>query len=237
MREIVGAVRDLLIPATCVVCGRRLLKNERHICLPCLADMPFTYFRFGRQNPMADAFNALIQKGLPEGMYEPYGGACALFYYEGGYSHITQALKYKGNIPLGRYFASLAVEKSFAGGRDFDAIVPVPLHFYRRFVRGFNQAEVIACEIGRGLGIPVWKNFLARRRSTKTQTVLSAEGRIENVSGAFAVKSSSPESLHILLVDDVFTTGATLYACRQAIKASFPSCSISVFTLAYARHA
>ena len=269
--NIFTAVRDLLIPATCVVCGRRLYRNERHICMHCQADMPFTYHRLGVPNAMADAFNALIQARLPEGCYEPYCSAAALFYYEGDYAKITQALKYDGNVHLGRHFARLAASRllgivdgpapdsrssplrgspPFSGANvvlpglarrePFDAVVPVPLHWRRRFSRGFNQAEVIALEIARHLGVPCRGDILRRRRSTTTQTALDSSDRLSNVAGAFAASqkaiASLPSQARLLLIDDVFTTGSTLYACREALLKLRPDLSVSILTLAYARH-
>lgn len=256
---VVGHIRDLLLPPHCVVCGRTLNLDERHVCLHCEADMPFTYFGFAGRNAMADAFNALVQKGLKEGEYVPYAPASALFYYEGDYSHLTQSLKYDGDLALGRYLARLSAGKiSFP---EFDVIVPVPLHWWRRFRRGFNQAAVVAAGLSASLGAPVAERLLRRVRSTRTQTVLGNEERFGNVLGAF---EASPEvlrkilssnnteekggALRVLLVDDVFTTGATLCACREAILEAFgrlaasgsipagtPAPQVSVFTLAFAR--
>ena len=286
--NIFRAARDILIPATCVVCGRTLLQHERHICLHCLADMPFTYHRLGGRNAMADAFNALIQRGLQrraaladDGAWaadgsteavsnlEPYAPAAALFYYEGDYANITQALKYGGNVALGRFFASLAAERvlgiadgpapdsrsspfrgspPFSGAnvvlpglarrQSFDAVIPVPLHWRRRFSRGLNQAEVIAREIARHLDVPCRGDILRRRRSTHSQTTLGTDDRLSNVAGAFTARpkalSSLPEQSNLLLIDDVFTTGSTLYACREALLKIRKDFNISILTLAFA---
>ena len=87
--EVFRAVRDLLIPERCVCCGGRLLRSERHLCLSCLADMPYTYFWKIPHNKMADAFNALIQGTMADDApYQPYSRATALFYYQGEYAHV-----------------------------------------------------------------------------------------------------------------------------------------------------
>ena len=244
-------VCDLLIPRRCVVCGQRLLQNERHICLGCLADMPFTPFVPGRRNPMADSFNEWIQKSLvDDAPYEPYSTAVALFYYQGNYKHLTPALKYGGNIPLGRQLGRMLGEKLLAGGLPpVDAVIPVPLHRKRRRNRGFNQAEVIAAEVARCLGAPLRTDILRRAGGSGSQTKLGKQQRSTNVAHAFVVgKLTLPTTLpsscaglaHILIIDDVFTTGATLFACRQALLAAYKKAGdrkvprISVATLAYA---
>lgn len=251
-----------MIPRRCVVCGQRLLQNERHICLNCLADMPFTPFVPGRRNPMADSFNEWIQKSLDDDApYEPYSTAVALFYYQGNYKSLTPALKYGGNIPLGRQLGRMLGEKLLAGGLPpVDAVIPVPLHRKRRRHRGFNQAEVIAAEVARCLGAPLRTDILLRKGTAGSQTRLSQSQRAANVASSFiamypptlegkvvgkltlptTLPSSYAKPTHLLIIDDVFTTGATLFACRQALLEAYRKAGdrkvprISVATLAYA---
>ena len=102
-----AAVADLLLPRLCVVCGRELGRKERHICLDCLVGMPLTYHWLKPENPMADKFNSLIAKDYDGPEY--YALATALFDFEKGtgYRHITHNLKYRHNIPAGRFFARM----------------------------------------------------------------------------------------------------------------------------------
>ena len=202
---------------------------------------------------MADKYNDMCNRD----QYEPYQRAAALIYYraESGYSAIPRALKYRGNFAAGRHFASmlgkrLAESPLFA---DVDLVVPVPLHWMRRLRRGYNQAEVIAREVARELeaarggdgasAVAFEPRLLRRTRFTKTQTRLGAEAKRLNVAGAFAVRrgiakkwreeKNSPR--HILLVDDVFTSGSTLATCHAALRTVFgPEVRIRVATLAFA---
>ena len=261
--DFVGAAADVLLPRTCLVCGRRLNLKESHICLACKADMPLTRFWSMPHNPMADRFNAAIQAWLEEGwaaeagrpehdMAEPQGGAtcsrnepyayaAALFFYQSGagYRQIPYQIKYHGNLPAGRFFGEmlgrrLASSDSFA---DVDMIIPVPLHWTRRWKRGYNQAEVIAAGTAASMGIPMRTDILLRHRRTSTQTKMDIKAKARNVSGAFQISENfMPEEnvRHILVIDDVFTTGSTLTACFTALRSVFPpSVRISIATLAF----
>ena len=189
--------------------------------------------------------------------YQPFSYAAALFYYRGDspYSQIPQALKYGRNFGAGRHFARM-LGRDLAGSELFsnvDALIPVPLHWIRRWRRGYNQAEVIARGIAEELGVRVLIGALKRVRRTRTQTRLDAGGRYANVRSAFVANGKTLASiritadraerpLHLLLVDDVFTTGATLLACERALRKGFTEAfgpdaaskvRISVATLAY----
>lgn len=235
----IKATADLLLPRRCVVCGQRLNVDERHICMGCLDDLPLTHYWGQRHNPMADRFNGLVQKGLDgkdDSRTEHYVYAAALFFYDAdsSYSRITQRLKYNGDIPSGRFFGQL-LGRMLASAEHFsdvDMVIPVPLHKSRRRKRGYNQAEVIAAEVARELAADMRTDILTRRRKTRTQTALSVEEKAHNVHGAFAVTDADiSTSGHILLIDDVFTTGSTLHACLTALRMRFPdNVRISVAT-------
>ena len=249
IKYIVRAVADMILPRSCVVCGEKLLLSEMHLCLHCMADLPLTRFWEMTHNPMADKFNAVIQVRLEESQARPherYAHAAALFFFssDAPYRHILYTIKYEGRVDIGRHFgrmlgARLASSEAF---RDVDCVIPVPLHWIRRWRRGYNQAEVIAREVASALGAPLDCRTLVRRRRTRTQTRLDIQGKAANVAGAFEMRKESKsldghqptEIRHILLIDDVFTTGSTLHACFTALRAAFPpSVRISVATLAF----
>ena len=172
---------------------------------------------------------------------ERYAYAAALFFYraESDYSKITRCIKYHGRVEVGLHFGMLLGDRLAESHlfSDVDAVVPVPLHWMRRWKRGYNQAEVIASGVARRLGVPMKNNILRRCRRTRTQTKLSIAEKRKNVTGAFDVsdKARSNEELkHLLIVDDVFTTGSTLMACFTALREVFPpSVRISVATLGF----
>jgi len=234
MRE----MTDLVMPRTCLVCGRELSAQEDHLCMWCAADIPLTYYWERPHNTMADELNALLERTRPAAAPMPYVYAAALMFYhhENPYKLIPRALKYGGDLPAGRFFAAalgrrMAATAHFA---DVDLVLPVPLHWLRRWTRGYNQAAVIAAELARALGADMRADILTRAHRTSTQTRLDADARLRNVSGVFAVRRLPPSPpRHILLVDDTFTTGATLCACYNALRAAIgPSPRISVATLA-----
>ncbi len=238
---------DIIMPRHCVVCGRKLGIDEKYVCGECAADIPYSYNWDLSHNPMADRYNEMIQSEIEE--YEPYAYAASLFLYDAdnGYRHICHKLKYQGNLDEGRHFSRMLAERLSASPlyHDVDAVVPVPLHPWRRWKRGYNQAEIIAEEIASMLGASLYPTLLKRRRNTDTQTKLDIEGKKTNVAGAFIVNPSALKRLqpvqgceatapqHILIVDDVFTTGATVHACHKALRRHFPHPTrISTATLA-----
>ena len=226
------AIADLAMPRPCVICGTELLHSEDNICTECLADLPETRFWTQSRNPMADRFNALID--APSYCY-----AAALIFYgaESPYRMVTQSLKYSRNLRSGRYFAAMLAERLSESEqfRDVDAVVPVPLHWTRRWKRGYNQAEIIAQVLAEKLDAECVADALKRCRRTKSQTTLSIAEKEKNVRGAFVAGEKAPVSAkHILLVDDVFTTGSTLAACYRALRQVVGSeARISIATLAF----
>ncbi|MBQ7516817.1 MAG: ComF family protein [Bacteroidales bacterium] len=238
------ALADFFLPERCVVCGGVLSRKEHYLCCRCEADLPLTFYWARERQPMSERYNARIQEQSVE--YEDFGRAAALFFYreQAGYKGIPQALKYEGRRSLGRCFGrrlgrELARSPLFS---DVDVVVPVPLHPLRRFKRGYNQAAVLAKAIAAAYASvrPLYFPGLVRRtRSTRTQTQLSGEEKAKNVAGAFRVNDRALARLpfsprHILVVDDVFTSGATLAAVHNALRAVFPpEIRISVATLAF----
>ena len=186
----------------------------------------------------------------PHCRHEPYAFAAALFFYNSSsdYRHIPWHLKYEGGLAAGRHFASMLGERLAASPQfaDVDVVIPVPLHWTRQWRRGYNQAEVIARELASTLGAELRTDILRRSRRTRSQVRLPMAAKSANVRGAFSLArdmrgastrydTKAPYSAaHVLLVDDTFTTGSTLNACRAVLQQAFPlPTRISVATLAY----
>lgn len=229
-----GNMMELFLPRSCAVCGDKLVRGESFICTGCRTGFPYTYFYSERFNPMSERFNAQIQRhldaatesGMQASGHEPYACCTALYFYKGDYRRLSQALKYGANLPLGRYLAR-ALGRQVAQSLIFgtvDVVIPVPLHWRRRLARGYNQAGIIAVELARSTGAVCRTDILVRSRHTTTQTRLDRAAKSANVSGAFSVREDRLSLFrHILLVDDVCTTGATLSECHFALRRALVS--------------
>lgn len=227
-------IRQLLTfvyPSTCCICHRRLLENDAdNICTACLSTLPYTHWAARKDNPAEFAF-----KG-----YLPLVRATSFLKYMGGseQTHLIWALKYYNRPEVGRYMAKLAA-KELADTHFFDgidAIIPVPLAKKRFQQRGYNQSYWIAVGLQDATGIRIEQQAVERHVANTSQTQLSAEERETNVQDIFRLKS--PEGIahrHLLLVDDVLTTGATLRSLAyELMKAG--DVRFSIFTLAASHH-
>jgi ComF family protein len=227
-----------LLPDVCRICETALGEASRvPICRNCLDRVPPLEpecFCVRCLTPFLNAkpLNEEGVCGLCHSGLNRFDAAYAYGFYEGALRELVHLLKYEGMRPLA---APLAAMMSRAVPRQvaFDAVVPMPLHWWRRWRRGFNQAELLAREVARRIGLPVLK-AVRRRKLTATQTGLTSAARRRNVAGAFGV--TAPQAVagrRLLLVDDVLTTGATVNACAAALKAAGAQ-FVAVLTLARA---
>ena len=217
----------LFVPRSCAVCGRVLVEGEHLVCTACRWEMPLT-------DTCADPHNHIREKLHAMFMAEQ---ACSMFFYRkgSGYDRLIHRFKYQGkaalSTALGRWFGEELRRSGLYG--DVDLILPVPLHPLRRIKRGYNQSEALARGIGSALKKKVCTGHLVRRVHNPSQTHRDSADRWENVVGIFGVRH--PEHLagkHLLLVDDVLTTGATLESCADTLRKALPDCRLSVVTLA-----
>ena len=228
MTTIWNDLLDLFYPRLCLLCKKMLLAEERQLCLHCLCDLPRTYYHRRDDHPLRPLF---------AGISSLQHLTAFLFYEEGGrVQSLIHSFKYRGNKRLAERLGRMAARELQADGffRNIDVCVPVPLHRRRQRRRGYNQAEWIARGLATVYHCPVDTQTLVRAVDTETQTHKSAYERRMNVAEAFCL--SRPERLankHVLLVDDVLTTGATLLSCIDCLM-RIPHISISVFTLAFA---
>jgi ComF family protein len=171
------------------------------------------------RTPFANRFplDASGRCALCRGNLQGFDAAYSFGAYEGALRELIHLFKYDRIRTLARPLASHLVS-AFPREERFDAIVPMPLHWFRRWQRGFNQSALLAREIGRRCGLPV-VHAVRRRRATRPQAGLSNARRRVNVAGAFSpARGRSVRGLRVLLVDDVMTTGATASACARALK-------------------
>ena len=220
---------SLLFPRCCVVCGSPLSRGEECLCTCCNMNLPRTGFHLRKDNPVECLFWGRIP-GLKR-------ASSFLFYRKGSdFRRILHMLKYGGYKELGevmgRYMSAELSSGEFFDGVDM--IIPVPLHRKKQKLRGYNQSEWIARGIASVTGIPLCAECMIREKNTETQTRKSTFERWENVEGIFRLCDTVHfEGKHVLLVDDVLTTGATTLACASAF-AGVRGIRISVLTLAVA---
>ena len=219
---------ELLFPRLCLTCGDKLIEQEQWICLQCLHHIPRTNFHLHPENPVAQLFYGRVQVEF----------ATSFFYFSKGskYQALLHNLKYKGmkelGAEIGKHFGIDLMQSS--DYMSVDLICPVPLHASKEKNRGYNQSWWIASGIAVQMQKPLSDDSLIRTVATETQTRKNRFERFENVKGIFEL--TNPEAFsgkHILLVDDVVTTGSTLEACAHAIH-SKTNARVSIATLATA---
>lgn len=225
-------VRRVVLPSTCPICGGRLPRGEAVVCSLCEATAPLTQLWTEEENPMRERF---------AGLMPVHRAAAFLWYVEGSaWRDAIHRFKY-GNVwrtayDLGRWYGALLKQSGLYD--DVDVVVPVPLHWWRRLWRGYNQSEYLADGIARELGANVDRQSVVRHRYNKSQASQYHAERWDNVEGIFRLRH--PERLrgkHILLVDDVLTTGATIISLGTTIFEGVEDCRLSVAVLATPRHA
>lgn len=229
--DMLRELRSLLFPPRCMVCGVSTTPTMQGICPKCRFDIPLTYWWLKDDNPTKSRFDGLI----------PIVHGSSFFTYKGRsqWAQLIGRFKYGGKWrfahTLGLWYGSEL--KASGLYDDIDVIVPVPLHAVKLLKRGYNQSRYLAEGMAEAMGIAVDARSVVRVRNNPSQAKRKANERWHNVDDLFAVRH--PERLsnkHILVVDDVLTSGATLYACLSAIHTALPDCRLSVATLAVSEY-
>lgn len=202
----------LLFPELCNACGTHLYYGEKEICTKCLYDLPYTDYHLHAENRVAKQLWGRL----------PCNAAMAMLYFKKGtkVQNLIHSLKYKDQVEVGIRLGNLLGERlklsnQYAG---IDLVIPVPLHQKKERLRGYNQSKYIADGVAEALQISVSTGHLLRDKSTESQTKKARYTRYENMQAVFNI--NNPQDLkgkHILLVDDVITTGATLEACGTSL--------------------
>ena len=220
---------DLISPRLCVVCGNRLAVTEETLCSKCYLHLPRTDFANDLyENMMAKLFWGQIKLEK----------ATALFYYEphAETAQILYELKYKNHPEIGVVMGRMMAKELMKSGlfEDIDALVPVPLAKKREHERGYNQSLELAKGVSEVTGLPIANLVIRRTKFVGSQTKRGRWERNENVEHVFELVDDNISDQHLLLIDDVVTTGATVIACAKEMqKAS--NVRISVLALGFAK--
>lgn len=229
MKKWIESIIDFFFPKVCLYCGAPLVEGEEYICSECLLNLPRTNFHLKHDNETEQLFwgKVRIERAISFLYFQKKGIIQQLIYH----------LKYRGEKKLGLLMGKLMGNeiKGTSFFNDIDLLVPVPLHPVRLKRRGYNQAEWIALGVSEITGIPVCTDNLYRSIENDTQTSQKVFERWQNTRNIFRIKSpSSFDGKHLLLIDDVLTTGATLISCIETVE-RYSSGKVSVLTLAHTK--
>ncbi len=220
---------QVLFPSTCACCGKTLVQGEEQICLQCLTSFTATCYSGHDDNPTERLLTGRL----------PFVHATSIYAFrqKSPVQKVVHAMKFHSNSDLCLFMGRQMGLELLHSGRfdDLDLLVPVPLHWWRRLRRGYNQSELLCRGIAEILHLPVNTRALVRHRHTRQQSRQPSDRREQNVRDAFLLRH--PDDLrgrHILLVDDVLTTGATLVSCGDALS-NLNDLKISIATLSIAK--
>ena len=228
LKEIKESLLHVIFPHVCDGCGSDLLNIESRLCIRCLSSLPETNFEIHPNNPVEKDFWGRLQ----------IINASAHLYFtkESLVQHLMHQLKYKGNKDLGLQLGRLMGNalKNAARFNEIDALVPLPLFPSKEKKRGYNQATVLCEGMAEILSLPVLNKVITRPQHTETQTKKGRIERWKNIEGKFQlINPQAIQNKHLLLVDDVVTTGATLEACGNELLTA-ENVKLSVATLCLA---
>lgn len=231
-KQLISEVFESLIhfayPKICLCCNRSEPLSDDIFCLDCSLDLPYTSF-------FTDT-NSDMKLRLSSRFEIQYAIAIFYFFKDGKVQDLMHNLKYRRKSNIGKHLGTQFGEKWKASNQlsTPDLVIPVPLHQKRQFQRGYNQSYVFGKAIADELGIPI-RSVLKKVRHTESQTRKSRLERIENIKNTITINQKIDlKNKHILLVDDVLTTGATLEICANVILEYEPTCTLSVGTIAIA---
>ncbi|MCM4160558.1 ComF family protein [Antarcticibacterium flavum] len=219
---------NLFYPRLCSICEQELVKNEPVICAKCIHDLPVTTYHLNNENPVKKVFYGRVEVENATALLE--------FHKKSGVQKLIHQLKYKGQQEigtfLGQWMAAQILENSTFPGVEM--VIPVPLHRKKLKHRGYNQVEKFGREISLALQMPYIDTALVKKSFSSTQTIKARLARWGNMEESFVLADPGVvANRHILLVDDIITTGATLEACASVLKEA-GGVKISVATMAIA---
>lgn len=226
--NIVQSFSHLFFPHSCAGCGNDLISEGQLLCIKCNSELPFTDFELHQANP--------VEKNFWGRVTIQHGTSLLYFTKDSVLQNLMHLFKYKGKKEIGLYFGKMMGNAILKSGRfqNIDALIPLPLFPSKEKKRGYNQAMVLCEGVSEILHLPILKNAVIRTVVTETQTQKNRIERWQNIDGKFEIKDSLDlKDKHILLIDDVTTTGATLEACAMELI-SGENVKVSIATFACA---
>ena len=222
---ILNSLLDLVFPKLCVCCGGVLMEGEENICLTCLYTLPRVVEKDYTDNKVMEIFLGRVR--LEKAM------SWCHFDKETKVQNILHHIKYKGKSKFANQIGEIMAREMLDFFVDIDAIVPVPLHPKKEKMRGYNQSKEIARGVQEVVGLPIFSQLIERTRFSETQTHKNKEERWKNTEGLFTLAPNDGfEGKHILLIDDVLTTGSTAIACLKCLE-QIPNVKLSFLSLAF----
>ncbi len=225
MLQILTDIADFFLPRTCHICGCRLRESERVFCVRCVETLPRSLYHLMPLNPMERRFAGIV----------PFVRATGHFIYSRN-SELAAAvhdMKYRQFPSVGRRLGEIVGEELNMAGffSGADCVAAVPMHWWKKARRGYNQADFIVEGISEATGLPV-ADVLEASRAHKTQTAMTLQQRLANLSGAFRVKDSDAlRGKGLVIVDDVCTTGSTLRSLAAEVSMAVPDCRIYLLSI------
>ena len=230
IRTLLTDVFNLFYPKVCLTCDNTLHQHEEVVCLQCERGLPLTGHYTDADNELAKRLWGRVELQGAMGLYDFHKGAQV--------QQLLHSLKYRKRQNAGTYVGQQLAAQLLQADciiKNIDVIVPVPLHHKKEKQRGYNQCMPIAEAISVAMGWPVAKDALIRTVRNTSQTGMNRFERFENVKDIFAVKDATQlQGKHVLLVDDVVTTGATSESCIRTIL-SVPDTKVSFVAVGYAK--
>lgn len=227
LTSLADALLSVIYPKVCEICGETLVSGETLLCSRCLVDVPRTGYH-------RDDFNELHKRLFGRAHADK---ASAFFHYfkDDSYAALIHRLKYDSRREIGVMLGEIYAREIVAERPDYfsgvDFFLPVPVHFSKLLSRGYNQSELIARGLSHVTGIAVGDHLVAKKRHA-TQTRKGAFQRWVNSAGIYEVRHGEElENRHVMIVDDVITTGSTVLRCMEAVHDAAPSANISVISI------